>query len=58
MKEKARVELRMSEELKKRLQAEATMCEESLNTYCLMILRYRRKTKSVVPTREGRYLGY
>ena len=55
MKAIARVEIRMRPELKQRLQAEAKLCDMSMNAYLVATLIYRRRVKNVILTEEGHY---
>jgi predicted HicB family RNase H-like nuclease len=58
MKDTVRLEIRLSRTLKQRLEAEAKTCEESLNTYLVMILGHRKRVRVNIPTEGGHYLGY
>ena len=58
MKKNARVEVRMTQLLRNRLLHESKACEESLNTYLLMIIGHRKRVKLPIPTEEGYYRGF
>jgi hypothetical protein len=58
MEAKVRVEIRISRPLYDRLRQEATVCEESLNAYILMIIGHRKRVKVNVPSEKGYYIGY
>jgi len=58
MKYESRIEIRVSSYLKKRLMVEAKCCEQSLNTYLIMVLNHRKRVKVNVPSEKGYYVGY
>jgi len=52
------VYIRLTPNLKAQLKAEASICEESMQTYIVSIIRYRKRIKQAIPTEKGYYSGY